>query len=310
MTKKFGFFNSKNKDRVYSANDMNYQLKKIISNGVFANPSTNLQVKAGTGMNVLIQPGDARLDWKYFSSDAVETLTIEPADTTLDRIDRIVLRADMTNRTIDFYVKKGTNASYPSAPAITRNQNIYELCLANIYITKRITAITQVMITDTRLDTSICGVVTGLIDQVDTQVLFDQYDEAFKEDRENNQNKFDAWFNDVKDNLSDIVMWRELKRTVTTSTNNTTEIEIGINEYNSTIDILAVYVNGMRLNNDEYLNDDTNIVFTSPLDVTGTKIEIVVYKAVSSEGVETIVNQVTQLERRVSELETKIKNQV
>ena len=44
MTIRYGFFNSVSKDRKYDADDFNYLLRKLISNGVFASPSNTLQV--------------------------------------------------------------------------------------------------------------------------------------------------------------------------------------------------------------------------------------------------------------------------
>ena len=60
-----GFFDSVNKDRLYSADQMNLPYKRLISNGVFANKdgtasddfkvqpvfgTTNIKVKAGQGL--------------------------------------------------------------------------------------------------------------------------------------------------------------------------------------------------------------------------------------------------------------------
>ena len=99
MSKKYGFFNSVNKDRIYDANDFNYGLRKLISNGVFATPSDNLQVTAGTGMNIVIKKGEARLDWKWFISDADEIISIAASDVSLNRIDRVVIRLDSVSYT-------------------------------------------------------------------------------------------------------------------------------------------------------------------------------------------------------------------
>lgn len=78
MTIKCGFFNSKNGDRKYNADDFNKYFNKIISDGVFSNPSDNLQVKATDSMHVTIEAGEARIKGHYFLSDATERMLIPP----------------------------------------------------------------------------------------------------------------------------------------------------------------------------------------------------------------------------------------
>ena len=49
MTMRSGFHNSINGDRKYNAQDMSMPYREIISNGVFPNPSNQLQVTASSG---------------------------------------------------------------------------------------------------------------------------------------------------------------------------------------------------------------------------------------------------------------------
>ena len=44
-------------DRIYNAEDVTSYLANIVGNGVFPNPSTQLQVRAGTGMQVIVGAG-------------------------------------------------------------------------------------------------------------------------------------------------------------------------------------------------------------------------------------------------------------
>lgn len=59
------------------------------------------------------------------------------------------------------------------------------------------------------------------------------------------------------------------------------EFPIDIERYTHGIDILEVYINGMRLTEDEYTNNGTEIILTKPLNVIG-QLEIVVFKSVSA----------------------------
>ena len=57
-----------------------------------------------------------------------------------------------------------------------RDGTYYDLGLATIYVAHGTTAITNAMITDTRFNTSVCGQVYNLAENVDTTSLFAQYD--------------------------------------------------------------------------------------------------------------------------------------
>ena len=63
------------------------------------------------------------------------------------------------------------------------------LCLATIAVNSNQTVIMQSNITDTRYDSSVCGLVTQLIDHLDTSVFFTQlnafYDEYVKKFNDN-----------------------------------------------------------------------------------------------------------------------------
>ena len=192
MAVTYGFFNSINGDRTYNADQISNYFLKLISNGVFATPSNAMQVVAGTGLNVNVSAGWGFINCKWINNDALYSLQLDAADIVLDRIDRIVLHLDNSTatRSISIQVSKGTPGSTPLPPALVRSGDVYELSLAKIYVAANATAITQADITDERADTSVCGYVTGLIDQIDTTNLFAQFTAAFN-----------AWFDDVKEQV-------------------------------------------------------------------------------------------------------------
>lgn len=298
-------------DRTYSAGDFAKYLDGLVGSGVFPIPSTSLQVYSGTGMTVKVKPGMGWINGHKMINDADLVLNIDAADVTLNRIDRIVFRLNLTNRDMGIYVKKGTNASSPVAPTVERTGYIEEYSLATITINKQTTQITESMIRDTRLDSSVCGMVQGLVQQASTATLYKQWNDAYDRAMATDQKEFDDWFANVKDSLSTAVMWQELKNVVVTETTNVKTMNIGIPQYNDAVDILTVYVNGMRLDKTEYTSDTTTITFTDALTVIGTTVEIVVYKCVNGEGAETILGQVTKLQQEVVTLQaesTQIQN--
>lgn len=88
------------------------------------------------------------------------------------RIDRVVVTWQTTNYvarpTIE--ILKGTEAETPVPPELTNNNTQRMLSLARISIAADTTALTADMITDERLDESVCGIVNETI-QVDTSVI-------------------------------------------------------------------------------------------------------------------------------------------
>ena len=125
---------------------------------------------------------------------------------SLDRIDRVVLRYDVTDREIRLEVKKGTFASSPVAPALQRDVNAYELALADIYVANGVISITQANITDQRLNSELCGIVHGTVEQVDTTTLFNQYLTWLQEKKNQYDQDMLAWTAQKK---SEFESWAE-----------------------------------------------------------------------------------------------------
>lgn len=124
--------------------------------------------------------------WNYFEKNNGYPLTLEidGADATLNRIDRVVVSWETTNYvarpTIE--ILKGTFSSTPKAPALTNNNTIRQISLAQIAVNAGAIAITPNMITDERLDPSVCGIVTEQV-SIDTSDLNLKYLAALAEMR-------------------------------------------------------------------------------------------------------------------------------
>lgn len=194
MSEKSGFFNSSNGDRKYKAEFFSEYFSSFIGNGVFPNPSTSLQVISNNNMTVTLKAGKAWINGYYYNNDSDLILSIDVADGVLKRIDRVVMQYNTVNRTITAKVKKGTFSSTPIAPTLQRDSDAYELGIADIYIANGATSISQANITDLRLETTKCGIVHGVIDQVDTTTLWNQYQAKFEADSQQFEADFNAWF--------------------------------------------------------------------------------------------------------------------
>lgn len=235
MAQKYGFFNSVNNDRVYDASDVARFLSKFFTNGVFNN---TLQVTANDNMTVSVGIGSANINGYVYENTEAITLDIDDADSTLNRIDSVILRLDLTNRQITAQVLEGDTATTPSQPNIVRSGNVYDLRLANISVPTGTTRITTSEITDTRF-TSDCGNVVSTVQYLSTEEIFAQY-----------QAWFESWFANLQDQLDDNQaghLQNEIDTTNTNANRLLTALGLKDNTYDSTstyaVGDLVVYNN-------------------------------------------------------------------
>jgi hypothetical protein len=168
----YGFFNAErlpngNFDRVYLADSFARYFASFISNGVFGGKMSSLQVILSGSFGVSVQNGQGFINGYWYENDTTVGFTLQ-ASSSLPRIDTVVLRLDFVTRSVRLAMLTGTPSTSPVAPALTRNENTWELGLADIDIAENATAITAQEIIDTRLDTARCGFVHGVVDQLDT----------------------------------------------------------------------------------------------------------------------------------------------
>ena len=172
------------------------------TSGVFG-ADGNLSVTANGDMTVSVSDGvgwlaNDKADGTVFWNDTKEQngselqLTIPLANAVSPRIDRIVVSWD----TVDYAAKprievlKGTAASTPVAPALTNNSLLRQISLAQIAIPAAASKIAADNITDERLDSTVCGLVTDWV-SVDTNVM---------------QKQFDTFLQKITDDLNDLEM--------------------------------------------------------------------------------------------------------
>ena len=283
-------------DRTYSAEDFTSYLNLLVSNGVFINPSNQLKVRSNNGMSVIVNAGSGWVNGHKMTNTSDYIVDIKPSDVLLGRIDRIIFYLDMGARNMGIEVLQGVASSSPVAPNLTRNEDRYEMSLALISVGKQTTTITESMITDTRYDKNVCGVVKGLIEEIDTTDIFAQYNSTFY-----------SWFNNVKETLATSTLIRKYEaRHYTTVENETTfNVNSYIANFNNALDILEVYVNGFRLPSDSYTMSGNYVVLKNKLAVIGTEVSFVVYKSIDGSNAEGVVELVDALTLRVNALEAK-----
>lgn len=180
-----GFFVSQNGDRVYTPAWLAQFVRALVTSGVYAD---EVGVTAMDGMTVAVGQGRAWIEGYLYNNDGPLTLVIGTASASLHRKDSIVLRLDLNERTIEAYVVAGTPAAKdPVAPEVVRTADRYELKIAEVYVPAGTTAITQPLITDTRLDDAVCGITVSAVQHIPTAAYMVSMEAEFR-----------AWFEHVQ----------------------------------------------------------------------------------------------------------------
>lgn len=288
-------------DRVYLAESFAKYFASFIANGVFGGKSNELMVnqKSVADMSIRVLSGQAWINGYWYENDDELSLSIDVADGVLNRIDLIVVRWDNVERVIRLAVKKGVAATNPSAPIIQRDADFYELKLAEVYVKAGTTKITQVDITDTRLQEDVCGYVVGVVQQLDTEEFGAQlgaYVEQFiaeynalKEKtykdigdwKAQTESSYNVWFNQFKTS-SDSKIENFL-------TQNQTSVDTLLNNSQTEIDNLIAQIEG--------------ILSESDVESLNAKITAVVQRVVTLESsTQTLTSDVSTLKSDVSGL--------
>lgn len=166
---------------LYPANGFDFDAADVaaylagLTSGVFSS-AADFPVTAAGGLKVTVGAGRGWVHPSRFTGYSItkreaDTLTMPLADPSLPRIDRIVMRYDAGARAASLQVLQGTASSTPTAPAISRTELIYDLCLAEITRPAGSTAVTTGQITDTRLDEKLCGIVRDGVTGIPTDEL-------------------------------------------------------------------------------------------------------------------------------------------
>ena len=286
----YGFFNSVDGDRKYDADQMSEYFDGLVSNGVYENVGGALQVLAGSGMTVSVQTGRGIINCKWLNNDAVLNLDITQAHVTLNRWTAVVMRLDIINRLMTITTKDGTNASNPVKPSMQNDGTMVELCLAYIYVGAGVTSIPQSQITDMRAS-SLCGWVTGLIQQVDTSQLFLQWQTAYENYYSEMTSEFDDWLSTLTSQLNVNTYVQQFTKRVVLGSGVSSVIPLNMTGYTyENSDIIHVYINGLfAAPNVDYFLDTTSNPYSIHVNATASGTEVYIEVLKSKIGFNTLV---------------------
>lgn len=203
-------------DRAVSSAPLRELIKRLFSDGVLPDKSTDLLAQyvgsvrvsgdiegATDTYNVVVNPGFGICNGCLKLQENFYGLRMDTANTANPRIDTVVLRLDdnFNARTCTFDIVRGTEASRPTAPTLTRNSTVWEIGLANLYKPATVSDTKPITVTDTRLDPNRCGVISS-ISEFDTAVLYNQIQEDLAHFRDVNEAEFAMWFENLQVQLS------------------------------------------------------------------------------------------------------------
>lgn len=192
MSLTYGFYNSRNGDRKYDAEQMSSMFDGLITDGIFESIGDKLMVSERSGMTVSVGTGRAWFNHTWTLNDAVLSITVDASELILNRIDTIVIDINKSERTHTISIVKGIPATNPVRPDLVYDNGAehYQYPLCDIYVKSGATAIKQADITN-RVGID-CPFVTGAVESVKVDELVAQW-----------QDQFNTWFDALRDMLDE-----------------------------------------------------------------------------------------------------------
>ncbi|MFK4967750.1 pyocin knob domain-containing protein [Lactococcus garvieae] len=180
-------------DRMYSDTDFAEFYSHLFTNGIFMTIGSGLKIResASLGMRVRVGSGALVINGRHYLNTEESEMQIPVASALQDRVDSIVVKLDLSNRTMQIAYKQ-------SDITVVRTDTIYEMQIAKIAVARNTTQIINANITDTRGDSKVCG-YSSPYQKVDVGNLLDQFESELSQ----NKNVFEAWFQNLKDQLDD-----------------------------------------------------------------------------------------------------------
>ena len=191
MAERSGFYNAELKsdgtyDKTYDATDFAGYFSKFIGNGIYAGGTDQLKVIPDTGLNVKVKTGSAFIDGYWYELDEDKTIQLSVAtSTTGAKSTVIVAELNRTNREITVKAREFVSSVYP-----INTTNVHELVLAVISNRIGATEIKEADITDKRYEEEYCGIVSGVVQQLEMGGAYRQF-----------AGQFDDWFDTIKGKL-------------------------------------------------------------------------------------------------------------
>ena len=188
--------------REYLADDFARYFRAFISSGTFMDVPDNLQVIANGDMTVTLRPGSMIIDGYRYDNVSDIIIPITPPDGVMSRIDRISATWSNPDDDIHYTLQEGDFSYNPVPPACRRTADYKDYVVADIMVTAGAISIRQSDITDQRLNSEVCGLAVPF-GNLDTAALYDQIKADLQYFREMGEEKFTAWFEQIRNQLTE-----------------------------------------------------------------------------------------------------------
>ena len=199
-----GFFDSSGGDRKYNTEQMSSIFDGILKDGVYLSILNQFKVTPNVGMQITVDTGRAWFDHTWTLNDAKLNLNVEAAELVQNRIDAVVLEVNRSSAVRKNTIKmvKGTPASSPQNPTLTKTEFVKQYPLAYIRVNKGVTSIGTADIT-IMVGKDECPFATSFLEAVSVTDLYEQWEADYSNWRGDQQEAFEEWFANAKGQLTE-----------------------------------------------------------------------------------------------------------
>lgn len=226
-----GFFNSVDGDRRYNSRQISQIFDGIIIDGVFAHYGTHFKITPLNGMEINVGEGRFWFNHVWGLNDGNTVVHLDPSDISSQRKDAIVIEINESDEVRNAFIKVLKGNTSGNKPTIVNTEDFHQYPLAYVTVPAGATAITASNI-QVVVGTSECPFATGVLQNVNIDNLFDQWDAQFQE-----------WFSDIQSQLEGNVVTNLINEINSLKENkaNKTEVNALKNDISD-----GVYVNGKK----------------------------------------------------------------
>lgn len=203
----YGFYNSKNMDRVYNAIQMSQIFDGLISDGIYATFGQAMIVSESTKVGkVIIGSGRAWFNHTWSYNDSPLEFSVPQSNLLLKRIDALVLDINSNDdyRENKFLWVLGEASDNPERPTLINVTDHHQYPLCYVLRNPDTEKVNQADITN-MVGRSECPFVTGIIETINTDDLITQWEAEWDNWSEEMQTEILTWYAGVKDLLDDNV---------------------------------------------------------------------------------------------------------
>ena len=189
-----GFFNSVNHDRLYDAEQISSIFDGIINDGIFEHVGSAFRVSAYANADdtVIVGSGRAWFDHTWTLNDSDFSMTLDPPNDLLNRIDTIVIDVNRTEdiRKNSILLVKGTEALEAQPPELINTETHKQYPIA--HVTRSAGGNSKISNSDIEIlvGTGSCPWVTGPLEVINADIYLQQLEQIFND-----------WFDELQASL-------------------------------------------------------------------------------------------------------------